>query len=204
MSKNFCYKEASMAKVGYARVSSIGQSLEVQLEKLKDCNKIFQEKKSGVDREREQLKHCLNYVREGDVLMVTRLDRLARSTSHLCQIADDLERQGVTLHVIDQNIETATPTGKLLFNMLGAIAQFETEIRKERQMDGIKRARDRGVHLGRKKQISDEEIQLLQQKRKEGVLIKDLAEEYGVQPMSIYRYLNMDVGGVLDSKTLNR
>ena len=76
MSKNFCYKEASMAKVGYARVSSIGQSLEVQLDKLKACDKIFQEKKSGVDREREQLKHCLNYVREGDVLMITRLDRL--------------------------------------------------------------------------------------------------------------------------------
>ena len=152
-----------MAKVGYARVSSIGQSLEVQLDKLKACDKIFQEKKSGVDREREQLKHCLNYVREGDVLMVTRLDRLARSTSHLCQIADKLESQGVTLHVIDQNIETATPTGKLLFNMLGAIAQFETEIRKERQMDGIKRAKDQGVHIGRKKQISEEEIELLQQ-----------------------------------------
>lgn len=204
MSKNFCYKEASMAKVGYARVSSIGQSLEVQLDKLKACDKIFQEKKSGVDREREQLKHCLNYVREGDVLMVTRLDRLARSTSHLCQIADKLESQGVTLHVIDQNIETATPTGKLLFNMLGAIAQFETEIRKERQMDGIKRAKDRGVHIGRKKQISEEEIELLQQKRAEGMLIKELAEEYKVQPMTIYRYLNMDVGGVLDSKTFNR
>ena len=151
-----------MAKVGYARVSSIGQSLEVQLDKLKACDKIFQEKKSGVDREREQLKHCLNYVREGDVLMVTRLDRLARSTSHLCQIADKLESQGVTLHVIDQNIETATPTGKLLFNMLGAIAQFETEIRKERQMDGIKRAKDRGVHIGRKKQISEEEAEACQ------------------------------------------
>src|SRR5436190_1472288 len=126
-----------MAKelVGYARVSSSGQSLEIQLDKLKTCEKIFQEKASGLDGKRTQLQACIEYVRAGDILVVSRLDRLARSTLHLCQIANDLERKGVNLKVIDQNIDISDATGRLLFNMLGAIAQFETEIRSERQMD---------------------------------------------------------------------
>lgn len=178
-----------MARVGYARVSSLGQSLEVQLKKLEGCDKIFQEKVSGVDRNREQLKQCLDYVREGDVIVVTKLDRLARSTNHLCRIAEILDEKAVTLHVIDQNIETATPTGKLLFNMLGAIAQFENEIRRERQMDGIKAAQRRGVHIGRKKTVSQEEIMDIKKKRKEGVLISSLMSEFGIGKVSVYNYL---------------
>ena len=95
-----------MARVGYARVSSVGQSLEVQLDKLKHCDKIYQEKKSGASSKRPRLKACLEYIREGDTLVVTRLDRLARSTLHLCQIAADLERKQVNLQVLDQNINT--------------------------------------------------------------------------------------------------
>lgn len=180
-----------MERVGYARVSSFGQSLDVQLDKLKDCHKIFQEKKSGLDGTREQLNLCLEYVRDGDVLVVTKLDRLARSTHHLCKISEILERKGVTLHVLDQNIETATPTGKLLFNMLGAIAQFENEIRKERQIEGIKKAQSKGVQIGRKKKLNIEAIKELHEKRANGVLIKELAKEYDMQPMSIYRYLRV-------------
>ncbi|ABW32182.1 resolvase, N-terminal domain truncation (plasmid) [Acaryochloris marina MBIC11017] len=81
-----------MARVGYARVSSVGQSLNVQLDKLRDCDKIFQEKRSGVSYQRPRLKACLEYVRDGDTLVVTRLDRLARSTLHLCQVAEQLDR----------------------------------------------------------------------------------------------------------------
>jgi DNA invertase Pin-like site-specific DNA recombinase len=95
-----------MARVGYARVSSVGQSLEVQLDKLKHCDKIYQEKKSGVSGRRPRPQVCLEYLREGDTLVVTRLDRLARSTLHLCQIATDLERKQVNLQVLDQNINT--------------------------------------------------------------------------------------------------
>src|SRR5919106_3805373 len=124
-----------MARVGYARVSSVGQSLEVQLDKLKYCDKLYQEKKSGASGRRPQLKACLAYLREGDTLVVTRLDRLARSTLHLCQIAANLERKQINLQVLDQNINTNDATGRLLFNMLGAVAQFEIEIRAERQMD---------------------------------------------------------------------
>ncbi len=101
-----------MSLVGYARVSSVGQSLDVQLEKLKHCDKIFQEKKSGASDKRPRLKACLEYVREGDTFVVTRLDRLARSTLHLCQIAAELERKQVNLKVLGQNIDTTDQSAK--------------------------------------------------------------------------------------------
>jgi len=117
-----------MALVGYARVSSVGQRLDVQVAKLQHCDKLFQEQTSGSTVTRPRLVDCLDYVREGDTLVVTRLDRLARSTWHLCQIAEILARKRVHLHVLDQSIDTSDATGRLLFHMLGAIAQFETEL----------------------------------------------------------------------------
>lgn len=178
-----------MALVGYARVSSIGQSLDVQLDKLKHCKKIFQEKKSAAGGRRPALESCLEYLREDDVLVITRLDRLARSTLHLCQIADELKRKCVELQVLDQNINTADATGRLLFNMLGAIAQFETEIRAERQMDGIAKAKEKGVRFGARQKLSNEQINELRQKRSDGILIKNLMKDYGLSKASIYRYL---------------
>lgn len=180
-----------MILVGYARVSSIGQSLEVQLNKLSGCKKIFQEKKSATSQ-RPQLKICLEYLREGDALVVTRLDRLARSTLHLCQIAEELQRKNVNLKVIDQNIDTSDATGRLLFNMLGAINQFENEIRMERQIDGINAAKQRGVKFGRSKSLTPAEIIILKQKRESGTLIKDLMKEFGVSKSTLYRILRED------------
>jgi len=179
-----------MALIGYARVSSVGQSLQVQLDKLKSCRKIFQEKKSASGSKRLQLAACLEYVREGDTLVITRLDRLARSTLHLCQIADELKRKEVELQVIDQNINTADATGRLLFNMLGAINQFETEIRAERQLDGINKAKEKGVKFGAQKKLSDGQIKELREKRNTGILIKNLMQEYRLSKASVYRYLN--------------
>ena len=179
-----------MAKIGYARVSSVGQTLDVQLGKLKHCDKIFQEKRSGASNTRARLKSCMEYVREGDTLVVTRLDRLSRSTLHLCQIAAELELKQVDLQVLDQNINTGDSTGRLLFNMLGAIAQFETELRAERQKDGIQKAKERGVQFGKRKKLNPEQIAELQQKRQEGVLIKTLMKEYELSKSSVYRYLN--------------
>ena len=181
---------AIMAVVGYARGSSVGQSLDVQLDKLKHCDKIFQEKRSGSSSKRPRLKACLEYVRGGDTLVVTRLDRLARSTLHLCQLAEQLERKQVNLQVLDQNIHTGDATGRLLFNMLGAIAQFETEIRAERQMDGIQNAKARGVKLGREKSLTQQECLELRQKRQQGVLIKTLMKDYKLSKASVYRYLD--------------
>jgi DNA invertase Pin-like site-specific DNA recombinase len=178
-----------MALIGYARVSSVGQSLEVQLEKLSHCDKIFQEKASASSSKQPRLQACLEYVREGDTLVITRLDRLARSTLHLAQIADELARKQVHLQVLDQNINTQDATGRLLFNMLGAIAQFETEIRAERQMDGIKAAKARGVQFGQQRKLADSQIAEMQQRRREGVLIKTLMADYQLSKASVYRYL---------------
>lgn len=179
-----------MATIGYARVSSVGQTLDVQLDKLQHCDKIFQEKRSGAKGKQARLAACLEYVREGDTLVVTRLDRLARSTLHLCQIASELERKQVHLHVLDQSINTGDATGRLLFNVLGAIAQFETEIRAERQRDGIQKAKERGVKFGKKKKLNLQQIDELQSKRRQGKLIKTLIEEYNLSKSSVYRYLN--------------
>lgn len=179
-----------MALVGYARVSSVGQSLDVQRDMLKQCDKIFEEKRSGTTNKRPRLQACLEYVREGDTLVVTRLDRLARSTFHLCQIAEELQRKDVDLQVLAQNINTADATGRLLFNMLGAISQFETEIRAERQMDGILKAKEKGVSFGRNRKLSQEQVEELKHRRADGVLIKTLMKEYKLSKASIYRYLS--------------
>ena len=182
-----------MALVGYARVSSVGQILAVQLDKLRPCDKVFQEKVSGINAKRPQQQACLEYVRQGDTLMVTKLDRLARSTLHLCQIAAELERKQVALQVLDQSIDTNSPTGRLLFNMLGAIAQFETEIRAERQREGIQKARERGVRFGKQKALNPKQVAELQERRQQGVLIKTLMQDYSLSKTSVYRYLKEDV-----------
>ena len=135
--------------VGYARVSSVGQSLEVQLDKLKGCDKVFQEKRSGRQTEtRPELLKALDYVREGDSLVITRLDRMARSVLDLAKIADSLQSKGVALKVLDQSIDTSTSEGKLMFHMLGAFAEFENDIRRERQQDGIAKAQAKGMANG--------------------------------------------------------
>ena len=108
---------------------------------------------------------------------------------HLCQIADELRRKGVELEVVEQNINTADATGRLLFNMLGAIAQFETEIRAERQMDGIKKAKEKGVRFGAARKLTEMQIADMRKKRGDGVLIKTLMKEYGLSKASVYRYL---------------
>ena len=180
-----------MSKIGYARVSSHTQKLETQIDKLNafGCKKIYQEKESATSAKRPQLHICLDYVRDGDTLVVTKLDRLARSTPDLCNIVKTLEEKKVDLHVLDQNIDTGSSTGRLLFNMLGAIAQFETEIRAERQSDGIEKARRRGVVFGRAKTITDQQVTEMKAERKNGVLIKELMKKYDLSKASIYRYL---------------
>jgi DNA invertase Pin-like site-specific DNA recombinase len=178
-----------VARVGYARVSSVGQSLEVQLAKLASCDKTYQEKKSGSSGKRLSLDTYLEYVREGDTLVVTKLDRLARSTLHLCQIAAELQRKGVDLQVLDQQIDTSTSTGRLLFNMLAAIAQFETEIRAERQIDGIHHAKARGVPFGRRKVLTPRRISERRERRRAGVSIATLMRDFRVSKATVYCYL---------------
>ena len=182
-----------MARIGYARVSSYGQSLDVQEEKLKDCDRIFKEKASGrTTANREQLALCLDYVRDGDFLVISRLDRLARSVRDLLNILKTLETKQVKLHVIDQQIDTSTPSGRLLVNLLGSIAEFENDLRKDRQADGIVMAKKKGVQFGRKKSLTEIQILEIREKRKNGFLIKELMDSFSLSKASIYRALKED------------
>jgi DNA invertase Pin-like site-specific DNA recombinase len=172
-------------------VSSTGQSLDVQREKLAEagCVRVFEEKRSGRDGARPELASALRYVREGDVLVVCKLDRLARSTLHLHQIAAELERDGVALRVLDQSIDTGTPTGRLLFTMLAAIAQFENELRAERQADGIAAARARGQEMGRPVALTDDEAADLRARHKGGESVAALERRFRIGRSTVYRYL---------------
>jgi len=177
--------------IGYARVSSIGQSLEVQLDKLKDCDKIFQEKRSGKQTDnRPELLKALDYVREGDSLVISRLDRMARSVLDLAKIAERLKEKGVALKVLDQSIDTSTSEGKLMFHMLGAFAEFENDIRRERQQDGIAKALSKGVKFGRKPVLSEEQQTTLRRLREdEGFTIAQLMERFHIGRTTVYRVL---------------
>ena len=163
-----------MPTVGYARVSSAGQDLVVQLEKLAGCDKIFKEKRSGVDTGRPGLKRCLEYLREGDTLLVTKIDRLARSTSDLYRIISELAEKGVAFKVTDDpTIDTTSRTGKLVMGILALIAEFENDIRRERQMDGIAKAKERGVHFGRKPELTPQRIAEIRALRADGTMKGD-------------------------------
>ena len=178
-------------KIGYARVSSFGQSLEVQLDKLKDCDKIFQEKKSAKTDDREELQNCLDFVRDGDTLYISRLDRLARNTRNLLNIMNNLECKNVRLNVIDQNIDTNTSSGKLLFTMLGAIAEFENDLRASRIKDGIEAAKERNVKFGRTKSLNMSEVNELNEMRRNGLSIKYISSHFTISRASVYRYINL-------------
>ena len=181
-----------MAVLGYARVSSTGQNLEVQLDKLTShgCDRIFHEKKTGTSTTaRTKWNECMQYLRTGDTLVITKLDRLARSMVDLTAITDELNKKEVELIVLDQKIDTTTPEGKLLFHMLGAVAEFETEIRAERQRDGISKALELGTKFGAKSKLTPEQLTEMRKKRADGVLIRELMAEYGLSKSSVYRLL---------------
>lgn len=192
-----------MASVGYARVSSVGQSLDVQTEKLNKagCEKIFSEKRSGKKADnRSQLQALLSWVREGDKVVITKMDRLARSTADLLNIINLLEEKRVGLIVLDQAIDTSTPTGRLMLTMLGAIAEFENELRRERQKDGIDSALKKGVVFGRKPALLTSEAQVINERIAEGQSVASLAREFGCSRQTIYNYVNKKTppfGGVL-------
>lgn len=180
-----------MTTVGYARVSSSGQDLQVQLDKLKGCDKVFKEKRSGADAGRPELKRCLEYLREGDTLLVTKLDRLARSTSDLYRIVSQLSEKGVEFKVLDDPaIDTSSRTGKLVMGILALIAEFENDIRYERQMDGIVKAKERGVRFGRKLILVEETVKKVKKLRKSGKTVPEIMRHTSLSRASIYRALS--------------
>jgi DNA invertase Pin-like site-specific DNA recombinase len=169
------------------------QDLGVQLEKLKGCDKIFKEKRSGVDAGRPELKRCLEYLREGDTLLVTKIDRLARSTSDLYRIVSQLADKRVAFKVIDDPaIDTTSRTGKLVMGILALIAEFENDIRRERQMDGIKKARERGIRFSRKPLLIREKIEEVRKLRKAGKTVPEIMRQTDLSKASVYRALGVD------------
>ncbi|GAA0785369.1 recombinase family protein [Roseibium denhamense] len=182
-----------MALVGYARVSTLGQSLEVQLQKLEAAgvDKVFEEKKSGVDANRPALKQCLDYLRQGDTLLISRIDRLARSAEDLLRIVRELEEKQVTIKVLDQSIDTRDAAGKAFLGMLAVFAEFETNIRKERQMDGIAKAKAKGTKFGRKKALTAEVISSIKSMRvDEERTIPEIMAKTGLSKATVYRALS--------------
>ena len=181
-----------MAKIGYARVSTTGQSLELQKEALvrSDCERIFEETKSGKNRQdRPVLEEMLRYLRDGDVLVITRLDRLARSVHDLTTITNQLQSESVDFVVLEQDIDTTTPTGRLLFTMLGAIGEFERDLINQRTQEGIRLAREKGVKFGPKTKLDDEQLEQLRAEFKATKTNsrQELADKWGISRSSLYR-----------------
>jgi len=180
-----------MTTVGYARVSSLGHDVAVQLAKLKGCDKVFKEKRSGVDAGRPELKACLEYLREGDTLLVTKLDRLARSTPDLYRIVSQLGERGVAFKVVDDpSIDTSTRTGKLIMGILALITEFENDIRRERQQDGINKAKAEGVRFGPKPLLTLEVVQKIKELRADGATVPEIMRRTKLSKASVYRALS--------------
>lgn len=178
--------------VGYARVSSTGQDHQTQIDRLKEvgCEKVFSEKLSGLDRDRPELQKALDFVREGDVLIITKLDRLARSASHLHQIVDRLTAKGVGFKVLDDSgIDTTTRSGKLLFGILASFAEFETALRRERQLDGIAKAKAEGKTGGRPALITSEIKAQIATMKKDGASVRQIAARVGFSKSAVQKVI---------------
>jgi DNA invertase Pin-like site-specific DNA recombinase len=174
---------------GYARVSSIDQDVTIQREALEaaGCHVVREEKESATSRKkRAELQTLLQFLGEGDTLVVTRVDRLARSVKDLQDIVPELKAKGVILRATEQPIDTSTPAGKAFLDMLGVFAEFETAIRKERQLEGIAKAKAKGIYRGRKPSIDAAHVRLLREAGKSPTAI---ARELKVARSSVYRVL---------------
>jgi DNA invertase Pin-like site-specific DNA recombinase len=177
-----------LAIIGYARVSSTGQSLEVQVEQLRaaGCTKVFEEKVSGTSQHgRAQLAVALDYVRDGDLFLVTRLDRLARSMTDLREIVDRLIAKQVEFKAIQQGaIDTSSSGGRLMLNMLAAVAEFEGDLRRERQREGINKAMADGRYRGRPPTVRADEVKRL---LRTGMGATQVAKTLGCGRATVYR-----------------
>lgn len=178
-----------MALFGYARVSTLEQDLGVQEAALRaaGCQTIRSEKKSGTERgSRTELQVLLDFLREGDTLVVTRIDRLARSMKDLQDIVHELKGRGVALKATEQPIDTGTAAGKAFLDMLGVFAEFETNLRRERQTEGIEAAKARGVYKGGKARVDPDAVRKLVA---EGVKPAHIARQLGISRGTVYKFV---------------
>jgi DNA invertase Pin-like site-specific DNA recombinase len=180
----------SASKIGYCRVSTTEQNMAAQLELLHKagCQEIFKEKQSGSDSARPELRKMLDYIRKGDTVTVTKLDRLARSTKDLLGIAEEIRYKGADFEVLNINLDTKTPTGQLMLTMLAAIAEFERGIMLERQREGIDVAKQDGKYKGRKP-IEDTKLQKVQALVDGGKSVSKAVAEVGIGRRTYYKAL---------------
>ncbi len=179
-----------MAIYGYARVSTTDQDLTIQQDALEKagCEIIRAEKVSGTSTQgRDELNTLLEFLRDGDELVVTRVDRLARSVLDLQTIVRDIKSKGVHLRATEQPIDTSTPAGKCFLDMLGVFAEFETNLRRERQMEGIAKAKERGVYKGRKPSVDKTQIIEL---HKSGMGATAITKELNISRATVYRAIS--------------
>lgn len=177
--------------IGYARTSTLEQvaGLEAQERDLAalGCEKVYAEQTSSVG-DRPRLTAALDYLREGDTLVVTKLDRLARSVIHMGEILNKIREKGASLRIVGMGIDTSTPTGALMLNMLASVAQFEREMMLERQREGIAKAKNEGKYKGRKP-APQSQIDEVKRLHGEGVSPTDIAKKLGIGRTSVYRAL---------------
>jgi DNA invertase Pin-like site-specific DNA recombinase len=180
-----------MMKVGYARTSTLEQvaGFEAQVKELKSagCKKVYREQVSSAGA-RKELDAALDYLREGDTLVVTKLDRLARSIAHLSEITEALAAKGANLQVLAMGMDTSTATGRLMLNVVGSVAQFEREMMLERQREGIARAKAEGKYRGRKA-TARAKANLVREMHEKGIGATEIAKQLGIGRASVYRVL---------------
>jgi DNA invertase Pin-like site-specific DNA recombinase len=185
-----------MSKIGYARVSTSGQCDDSQVDELTayGCDKLFIDHGiSGKHAARPELDKALAYLREGDVLVITRLSRAMRSLKHLLALADDLRERGVGLKVLKQDIDTTTPTGRLVFNILGAIDEFQRELIVEGTREGLAAAKSRGKLGGRKPSYTEHQAQTARSLHAAGELsAEEIGRVIGVSRATVYRMLKAE------------
>ena len=184
--------------VGYARTSTLDQTagLEAQERDLKaaGCDRLFWEQVSSVDKDaRTKLAEALDFIRDGDTLVVTKLDRLARSVPHLLEVLDKINSKGASLNILAMGIDTNTPTGRLMLTLLGGVAEFERTIMLERQREGIAKAKSAGKYKGRKPTAMGQADTVLRL-RAEGLGATEIAKQLGIGRASVYRAMNADTG----------
>jgi DNA invertase Pin-like site-specific DNA recombinase len=177
-----------MTTYGYARVSTADQSCDVQAKALTaaGCSSVLREQKSGKDMQRPQLQALLTIIQKGDTVVITRLDRLGRSLKDLLTITEDLQARGVSLKVLEQSIDTSNSAGRLFLHVLGAVAEFERSISKERQREGIDAARARKAYKGRPKTVNDKLVAKL---IAEGKKPPEIASALNISRASVYRVM---------------
>jgi DNA invertase Pin-like site-specific DNA recombinase len=178
--------------VGYARVSTLDQNPALQISALKGagCERIFTEKVSGAQRERPELKAALDYIRAGDTLVVWKLDRLARSMRQLIETVEDLQSGGIELRSLTESIDTATPGGRLVFHIFGALAEFERAVIRERTSAGLQAARERGKKGGRPRTLGPKDLAAAKALLADpAIRVEDVAARLKVSPATLYRHL---------------